>query len=145
MREFDVLTGLLVIVFGFLAFAFILAAIADLIMRVGAPREKTKEVVAVDVEQLPTIFHLSDGSTARDDVRHVQSKGVDPLTGQPEEQDMPRKKTYPWLFVGAAVTALVVYWLGHPWTMGQCLMEASKRPTIGGVATARSACAEMFP
>lgn len=58
-----------------------------------------------------------------------------------ERKDQPRR----WMvlvFAGLAVSALA--WVSHPWTLSQCLMDASKRPTAQGVYTARQACRMMF-
>ena len=147
MNELSGPTSFLVVVFGLLAFLFVLAAIGSFVgrLRQGAAA-KPCATVAVNLDQQPTIFHLNDGTTVRSDVPGVVLKDPEPdmrVTKDPAEGS--RRRKYVWISVAAVTTALVVYWLGHPWTRGQCLMEASKRHTVGGVMTARDACAEMFP
>lgn len=139
-------TSFLIVVFGLLACLFVLAAIGSLVgkLRQGAAT-KSKATVAVDVDQSPTIFHLNDGSTVRSDMPEVVLKDVDPERRVTNEPAGWRSRKHAWICVAAVAAALLVYWLGHPWTRGQCLMEASKRHTVGGVMTARDACAEMFP
>lgn len=142
MNELPLPVLVIVLLVGMLILAFAGASLIAWLRTISGTRISPVEI---DADDGATRISMSDGASAR-----IERDGSAIVAGaeqrSPAGKGEPLKMPRHWRRFAAlaCVAAIVIYWAGRPWTMTQCMMDASKSATQAGVRVAMMACNEMF-